>query len=127
MEEILVFLSEIGPVNWFAWLIGLFIYGIMEIRDVQSKLNNDPNKANFQWKIYFEDNWTKYILAFLCSFIIMLGSKNLMEYFEWDLNPLHSGAIGNMGTWLWMKMTKIRQNVISSKLPNDTDDGQLGQ
>ena len=130
MEEIYDYLEMVGPVNWLTCFVGIIIYMLLNIKQIQMKLAADPNRDNFRWKVYFENNWADYALSLFCSFGGMLIAHGLTDGM---LIPAYSGAIGTCGTWLWMTAINIYRNYVAVKAggqavpPNATDNGQPGQ
>ena len=77
---------------WF-FLIGYFIYGLTETtgRDVNSP--NTPKK--WSWKFWFYDNWRRYIITFLCSYVLFRFYAELTEHPFSNIDAVTMGLIGD--------------------------------
>jgi hypothetical protein len=107
---------------WF-FLIGYCIYFLTEVinRDVQNI--STPKKWN--WKFWFQDNWRRYLITILCTYVLFRFSNEingrLFSYFD-------AVTLGLIGDGIAVAVKK-RINIISGnreKLMESYNDGEKG-
>jgi len=83
---------EIFSFSWF-FIVGYVIYGLTEAtgRDVKSK--NTPQI--WSWKFWFKDNWKRYLVTILSTYIMFRFYIELSGHDFSDFEALMLGLIGD--------------------------------
>ena len=77
---------------WF-FIVGYIVYGLTEAtgRDVMSK--STPQK--WSWKFWFKDNWKRYLVTILSTYIMFRFYVELSGHVFSDFEALMLGLIGD--------------------------------
>jgi len=99
---------QIISFTWF-FFIGYLIYGLTETtgRDLESK--STPKK--WLWKFWFHDNWRRYLVTFLSTYIMFRFYVELSGQNFTDFEALMLGLIGDgIGATLKKRVKKVSAN-----------------
>lgn len=77
---------------WF-FIIGYIVYGLIEVNDRDVNSTNTPKK--WYWYFWFYDNWRRYLLTILCTYILFKFSNELSGHEFGNFDALTYGLIGD--------------------------------
>lgn len=128
MDEILrvifgsyTFIQLFGFV-WF-FCIGFLIYGLNETDGRDKKSRNTPVKWN--WKFWFKDNWKRYLLTILTTYIMFMFYKELVGHDFTNYEAMLLGIVGDgVGAMGKRRISKVRGD--REALMNELDENEKG-
>ncbi len=115
---------ELFGYGWF-YIIGYIIYGLTEIsgRDVDSP--NTPKK--WSWKFWFNDNWRRYIITILCTYIYFRFYTQLSGHPFGYFDAVAAGLIGDgIAATLKDRVKAIAGNREELTLKIKRENGEIG-
>jgi len=77
---------------WF-FIIGYIIYGLTETSGRNITSPNTPRK--WSWKFWFLDNWRRYIVTFLCSYVLFRFYTEFSGHTFGNFDAVTLGLIGD--------------------------------
>jgi hypothetical protein len=109
---------------WF-FIIGYVIYGLTETsgRDINSP--NTPKK--WSWKFWFLDNWRRYLITLLCSYILFRFYTEFSGHPFGNFDAVTLGLVGDgVGAMMKERVKTIAGNQEELTLKIKKELGELG-
>lgn len=77
---------------WF-FVIGYIIYGLIETTGRDKLSRKTPRK--WSWKFWFKDNWRRYLLTILCSYVFFRFYTELSGHPFGNFDAITLGLLGD--------------------------------
>jgi hypothetical protein len=100
-----------GTYTWvqllaYAWffIIGYIIYGLIETTGRDKLSSKTPKK--WSWKFWFQDNWRRYLLTILCSYVFFRFYTELNGHPFGNFDAITLGLLGDGAATVIKKRVK---------------------
>mgnify|MGYP005847703491 CR=1 FL=1 len=109
---------------WF-FIIGYVIYGLIETTGRDKNSIKTPRK--WSWKFWFRDNWRRYLLTILCSYVFFRFYTELSGHPFGDFDAITLGLLGDgLGATIKKRIKGINGNREELTTQIKREQGEIG-
>jgi len=107
------------------FIIGYIIYGLIETTGRDKLSQKTPRK--WSWKFWFKDNWRRYLLTILCSYVLFRFYSEISGHPFGYFNSITLGLLGDgAATTIKKRVIGINNNREELTAKIKKEQGELG-